>query len=309
MTSMNMECQTAASSATGPQTTRGALIKGAQLLRAAGIESARIDAEVLLCHVLDFDKSQLYLNLEAQLDAQTELRFYHTMARRLRREPVAYITGHQEFWSLDFHVTPDVLIPRPETERLVEIAVELAGRFHADSRLRILDLGTGSGAIAVSLSKELPGAQVWATDLSLPALAIARGNAACHGVLKRIELAGSNLFDSIGKTSEFHLIVANPPYVRRGELSTLAPEVRRWEPRTALDGGLDGLDYYRRIVAQGYSHLVPGGALLLEVGADMGHQVGHLLESTGYYAPAKLYQDYAGRERVAVAHRIAAATR
>jgi release factor glutamine methyltransferase len=304
MTSMDSDSQTVFSSMK-LRTVRAALLDGTQLLQAAAIDSARLEAEVLMCHVLGFDKSQLYLNLDEQLDHGGKYQFDVFLMRRLRREPVAYITGCQEFWSLDFRVTPDVLIPRPETERLVEIALNCAGAVDRGLPLRILDIGTGSGAIAVSLAKELPQAQLWATDVSLPALEIARHNAAHHGVAERIQFAGSDLFDSV-RESGFHLIVSNPPYVGRGELANLVPEVSRWEPRTALDGGADGLDYYRGIIREAYRHLLPGGAVIMEIGADLGRPVAQLLRDAGNYTAPKIYQDYACRDRVVVAYRPAA---
>jgi release factor glutamine methyltransferase len=306
MGSMNLATAVDAAQYVGPgaNTVRSVLFAGAQLLKAAGIESARIDAEALLSYCLNFDKARLYLNLDTEMSPQARLRFGEFLTRRLKREPVAYITGSQEFWSLDFRVTPDVLIPRPDTERLVEIAVELARDCAGD--LRILDLGTGSGAIAVSLAKELPEGRVWAIDRSLPALEVARDNAARHGVVDRIQFAGSNLFDSIGATREFHMIVSNPPYVRQGEFPALAPEVSQWEPRIALDGGFDGLDYYRQIINRGHRHLVLGGMLVLEIGADMGFEVAHLLENSGHYMPPKVFRDYGGKDRVVVARAMAA---
>jgi release factor glutamine methyltransferase len=301
MTAINTHTQTVISTIK-PHTVRGALLDATQFLQAAGIDSARLDAEVLMCHALGFDKPELYLSFDEQLDDGVKYQFDIFLMRRSRREPLAYITGCREFWSLNFRVTPDVLIPRPETERLVEIALDCAGAFDRDVPLRILDIGTGSGAIAVSLAKELPRAQVWATDVSLPALEVARHNAAHHGVAQRIQFAGSDLFDSVGK-GEFHLIVSNPPYVGRGELATLAPEVSQWEPRSAWDGGSDGLDYYRAIITEGFRHLLPGGALIMEIGTDLGRPVAQLLRNAGNYTAAKIYQDYSCRDRVAVAYR------
>jgi release factor glutamine methyltransferase len=304
MTSMDADSQMVFSSIE-PHTVRGALLDGTQLIRAAGIDSARLDVEVLMCHALGFGKSQLYLSLDEQLDDAVKDQFDIFLMRRLRREPVAYIIRCQEFWSLDFRVTPDVLIPRPETERLVEIALNCAGAFDGGLPLRILDIGTGSGAIAVSLAKELPQAQLWATDVSSAALEVARHNAACHRVAERIQFAGSDLFDSV-RESGFHLIVSNPPYVRRGEIANLTPEVSRWEPRSALDGGADGLDYYRGIIREANRHLLPGGALIMEIGADLGRPVAQLLSDAGNYTAPKIYQDYACRDRVVVAYRPAA---
>jgi release factor glutamine methyltransferase len=287
--------------ALGPQTIRCVLIGATQQLQAAGIDSARLDAEVLMCHALQINKSQLYVSLDEQLEPSARHRFGDLLVRRLHREPVAYITGCQEFWSLDFLVTPDVLIPRPETERLVEISLQCAGAFDSDLVLRILDMGTGSGAIAITLAKELPGAQVVATDVSPAALEIARHNAARHRVADRIQFRASSLFHSVGG-NRFDVIVSNPPYVERGELAVLAPEVSQWEPRTALDGGLDGLDYYRRIVAQGFHHLLPGGALIMEIGAAMAGRIAGLLSAAGEYTPPLIYQDYARKDRVIVAY-------
>jgi release factor glutamine methyltransferase len=283
------------------QTIRCVLVDATQRLRAAGIYSARLDAEVLMCHALRVEKSQLYVSLDEPLELNARRKFSDFLIRRLQREPIAYITGCQEFWSLDFLVTSNVLIPRPETERLVEISLECAGAFDGDLPLRILDIGTGSGALAVTLAKELPRAQVLATDVSPAALEIARHNAARHQVADRIQFLVSNLFELV-REHEFHLIVANPPYVRRGELPALAPEVGQWEPRTALDGGLDGLDYYRRIVGQGLRHLLPGGALIMEIGAAMGGEITELLGAAGNYTPPLVYQDYALKDRVIVAH-------
>ena len=288
-------------STSGLQTIRCVLKGATQRLQAAGIDSARLDAEVLMCHAIPVEKSHLYVSLDEQLELSARHRFTHFLLRRLRREPVAYITGGQEFWSLDFLVTPDVLIPRPDTERLVEISLECAGAFDGDLPLRIVDIGTGSGALAVILAKELPRAQVLATDVSPAALEIARHNAARHGVADRIQFLGSNLFDAIRERG-FHLIVANPPYVRRGDLPALAPEVSQWEPRTALDGGLDGLNYYRGIVAQGLCHLLSGGALIMEIGAAMAGEIAELLSAAGNYTQPRVYQDYARKDRVIVAH-------
>ena len=287
----------------GPQTIRCALFDGIRRLQAAAIDSARLDAEVLMCHTLRVEKSQLYVSLDEPLELSARHRFGDFLVRRLHREPIAYITGCQEFWSLDFLITSDVLIPRPETERLVEITLQCARAVDCDLPLRILDIGTGSGAIGVSLAKELPRAQVLATDVSPAALKIARHNAARHQVADRVQLRTSNLFDSI-RGREFDLIVSNPPYVESREFAALAPEVSQWEPRTALDGGRDGLDFYRRIVAEGSHHLLPGGALIMEIGATMARETAEVLEGAGNYEPPRVYQDYARKDRVIVAHAI-----
>jgi release factor glutamine methyltransferase len=233
------------------------------------------------------------------LGAEQAERFQSLLARRLQREPVAYIIGRQEFWSLDFQVTRDVLIPRPETERLIEVALLLGAQLRSDHPLRVLDIGTGSGAIAVSIAKESPSAKIFATDISPSALAIACRNGTLNGVVERITYLCGDLFAAIADQEEpFDLIVSNPPYIRRAEIATLKPEVRHWEPRTALDGGADGLDFYRRIAARAGQFLAPNGALALEVGADMGGEVCAIFNQAGRYREVAVFQDYASRDRV-----------
>lgn len=278
---------------------RDVLSDGARCLAAAGIESARLDAEVLLGHVLTTTRAQLVVAADRRLPADQVQRFAALWQRRLSREPVAYITGKREFWSLDFYVSRDVLIPRPETERLIEVALTLVAELGSDKPLRVLDIGTGSGAIAVSLATELPRAEIIATDVSRAALAIAQRNAALNGVADRIRFLPGDLFAALGRdTAAFDLIVANPPYIRRAEIAALEPEVCRWEPRGALDGGANGLDFYRRIAADAWQFLTLNGALALETGADMGGEVRAILNHAGRYRDVAVFQDYAGRDRV-----------
>lgn len=284
-----------------PPCVLAALLEGTRRLSGA-IDSARLDAELLLGHVLKMTRTQLVVAANSRLGYVQWECYEAVLARRLRREPVAYITGRQEFWSLDFDVTPDVLIPRPETERLVEIALRLAAELRVGGPLRILDLGTGSGAIAIALAWELPGAEVWATDISPSALAVAWRNAARHSGADRIHFLQSDLFADIDVEDRFDLIVSNPPYIRRGEIAQLEPDVSRWEPRNALDGGVDGLDYYRRIAGKAFDYLSPGGATAVEIGADMGLSVTALFAGTGA-VDARIFQDYSGRDRVVVARR------
>jgi release factor glutamine methyltransferase len=278
---------------------RQALSEGADALSES--ESARLDAELLLAEALGLDRSRLYLNPETPLDGRAQAEFRALLARRRRGEPVAYLTGRREFWSLDFAVTPAVLMPRPETERLVEVTVDL---FEAESQLldrelRILDLGTGSGAIAVSLAQEISNAEIWATDISSDALEIARANASRYGLERRIHFFPGDLFDAVRDRPEFFdAIVANPPYVRRADFESLPRDVRDFEPRVALDGGADGLDFYRRIVPEAPGYLAARGFLALEIGADLGAAVARLFAAAGCYAPSRLERDYAGRDRV-----------
>src|SRR5262245_5572488 len=198
---------------------RGALLRGAQVLSRAGIENHRLDAEVLLRHVLDMEKEQLYVNGDAPISAGQEAQFRELLLRRLRREPAAYITGHKEFWSLDFVVTPAVLIPRPETEMLVEVVLQYARQLANGSRVKVLDIGTGSGAISVCLAKEQAAMEIVAVDISRVALDVARVNTLCHGVADRIRFLPGDLFAPLIPLLEtFDLIVSNPPYIRTGEL-------------------------------------------------------------------------------------------
>jgi release factor glutamine methyltransferase len=278
------------------------LSQAGQILARAGSASAELDAEVLLGHALAMTREQLIVMADSPLGAEPAERFQSSLARRLQREPVAYLIGKQEFWSLDFQVTRDVLIPRPETERLIEVALLLAAQLRLDKPLRVIDIGTGSGVIAVSLAKELPSARIYATDISPSALAIARRNATLNGVVERITFRCGDLFAALAdQKAQFDLIVANPPYIRRAEIATLKPEVFKWEPRTALDGGADGLDFYRRMAAQAGHFLAPNGAMVLEIGAGMGSEVLPILSQARLYRDVKIVHDYAGRDRVAVA--------
>jgi release factor glutamine methyltransferase len=279
------------------------LQRAARRLLAAGIENARLDAEILLGHVLYKSREQLVL-LANRPVSRAQLRDYEQLLRRrVEREPVAYITGTREFWSMDFNLTRDVLIPRPETERVVEVALSLARATGDPGPLRIADLGTGSGAIAVALAKELPAAQILAVDLSAAALNLARRNAAKHGVSSRINFIRSDFFAAFGARRGFHLLVSNPPYVPSADIAKLEAEVSRWEPRDALNGGTDGLDCYRRMAAGACKCMAPNGAAVFEIGASMAREVIALFRSAGEWSDITLYQDYAGHDRVLAARR------
>ena len=263
-----------------------------------GVPSPRLDAEVLLAHAIGGNRTELYLRgspAPRQRDA-----FWHTLKRRARREPVAYITGVQEFWSLEFTVNRHVLIPRPETERVVELALELLGFCPAP---RILDLGTGSGCIAVALASQLPQARVWACDVSVEALAVARTNAVAHNVAGRITFMQTDMRQRLegyphGGAPTFDLIVSNPPYIAGPEFAALQAEVRDWEPRLALDGGKDGLDFYRRLLQDCPVQLRPGGWLVMEVGSTQSEAVMRLARSQDNLSECRLSYDYAGLPRV-----------
>jgi release factor glutamine methyltransferase len=276
-------------------------------LRAQGIATPRLDAEALLAHTLATDRSHLFTRLSSPLTHAEQEAFQHRLERRARREPLAYITGEREFWSLDFRVTAEVLIPRPETEILVETALRLVTQSTVNdpqSPICVLDVGTGSGCIAISLAKELPSAELWAIDISRTALVIALDNARRHKVEKRIRFLQGDLFSSIHKDSQsFDLIVSNPPYITHPDLAVLQPEVRDWEPQEALNGGRDGLDFYRRLVKESPAYLRPGGWLVMEIGAGQCPAVMRLIQAQGNFQKSFSVQDYAGLERVVVAHR------
>ncbi|MGB7948466.1 MAG: peptide chain release factor N(5)-glutamine methyltransferase [Candidatus Binatia bacterium] len=289
------------------RTVRSALVDAAGFLLRAGIETARLDAEVLLRQVLAIDQTKLYLEIEEPLLPTAERPFRDLLRRRAQREPLAYITGQKEFWSLDFIVNPAVLIPRPETELLVELALDDLKSRAGGTAPTLFDLGTGSGAIAVCLAKERSDVDIWAGDVSSAALEVARANALRHGLSDRVRWVTGDLFAGLDwQKPIFDLIVSNPPYVRTEELTSLEPEIREWEPVGALDGGTDGLDVYRRIIWEAHNYLLPGGKIMLEIGADMGPSVVELFERSASYGPTSVFQDHAGRDRVVTAMKLPA---
>lgn len=293
----------------GTVTVRQALREGAEFLSRMGAESARLDAELLLGMALGCPREKLCLNHEMALGFPVKDLYCSLLERRARREPLSYIVGRREFWSLEFYVAPEVLVPRPETEMLVEVTLGLAKELNKNHPIKILDLGTGSGAVAVSLAKELGDVEIWATDLSARCLEVARSNALRHGVEEKIHFLQGDLFDPVkGQLNFFDMVVSNPPYVRRRELKNLPPEVREWEPKAALDGGEDGLDFYRRIMAEGHLYLVDGGFVVLEIGADMGEEVCRLSAKAVGYSARSVRQDYAGKDRIVITQKLASDT-
>ena len=269
-------------------------------LAGRGIDGARLDAELMLAEVLKLTRTQLYTNFERPLAADEVTSFRELVKRRAAREPVAYILGRREFWSMDFTVDRRVLVPRPETELLVEIvldAVKAAGL----ASPRLADIGTGSGAIAVALAKEAADATVVASDRSGAALEVAPANAARHGVDARIEfVTGDGCAALVGK-GPFDAIASNPPYIRSGEMATLAPEVKDWEPRWALESGAEGMDVTAPLVKQAFELLAPGGTLAVEVGTQAS-LVRDCFAKRGYEAVA-VRRDLAGLERVVTGRR------
>jgi release factor glutamine methyltransferase len=243
----------------------------------AGVASARLEAQLLLAHVLGCSRVQLYTGFDRPLAEPELARYRGLIKRRLDGESVAYLLGEQEFWGLPFFVDASVLVPRPDTETVIEVA--RGTRADLAAPCRVLDLGTGSGVIAISLAKELPGAQVVATEVSAAAAEVARRNAERNGVADRVEIRIGDLFAPVAG-ERFDLIASNPPYIASAVIPTLSPEVRR-EPAIALDGGADGLVFYDRICAAAAAHLAPGGALVLEHGFDQADAVRARLEAAG----------------------------
>jgi release factor glutamine methyltransferase len=260
---------------------------------------ARQDAETLLLHVLRKNKAWLIAHAEEQLPDDQAARYADLLERRFQGEPIQYITGEAEFYGLPFHVTRDVLIPRPETEHLVEKALELASIFTAP---RIVDVGAGSGAIAVALACKLPDARITTIDLSAPALAVARKNAELNGVSARIRFLEGDLLAPVAG-EQFEMVVSNPPYVPTADRATLSVEVRDYEPEMALFAGDDGLEVYHRLIPAAFDALIPGGYLILEIGYGQSHALIELLATSGFRR-IEFVPDLQGIPRVACARRI-----
>jgi release factor glutamine methyltransferase len=237
----------------------------ADFLKRHGADSPRLDAEVLLAEALGCQRIELYTAFDETPDDGPRTRFRELVRQRAEGRPVAYLVGRREFYSHSFRVTPEVLIPRPETELLVVALLDLARARPADGRLAIADVGTGSGILAVCAAKHLPGCRVTAIDLSRAALEVARFNAAAHGVTDQIALVVSDLFAAVGPDERFDFIVSNPPYVAEAELAKLPRDVRDFEPRAALVAGPQGTEVIARLVPQAAERLRPGGWLLIEV--------------------------------------------
>jgi release factor glutamine methyltransferase len=270
-------------------------------LKERGIDGPRSTAEILLAHALRTDRLQLYLNYDQPLE-KTELSvFKELLRRRLRREPVAYIVGRKGFWTLEVEVSPAVLIPRPETECLVETALKALRGLPEVRPARVLEVGTGSGAIILALAAEAPCHAYFASDLSPEALRVAHRNAEQTGVGERVCFWAADWFSALKPSGAvFDVIVANPPYVVSAEIDTLQPEIAAYEPRLALDGGADGLRSYRVILSEAHRHLTPGGMLLLEIGCNQRLVLHRLSEQIGRYEGFDCARDYSGRERVVV---------
>lgn len=271
-------------------------------LRDKGADSPRLDAEVLLAHARGCQRIELYTAFEEEAAELLRESFRDLVRRRAAGTPVAYLVGHREFFSLSFHVSPDVLIPRPETELIVVRVLDLAKQ-QSGEPLRIADVGTGSGILAVCCAKHLPGASVTAIDISGAALAVAAKNAKQHEVAERIDLVESDLFAKVPAGEPFDVIVSNPPYVASHEMAELDSSVRDHEPHLALDGGEQGTEVIARLIPQSAERLKPGGWLLMEVGPYNVQQVEQLVAGNDQFSLEVTIPDLAGHPRVVQAQR------
>jgi len=285
---------------------QGILNVATEFLRDKGIESPRLCAEVLLSHQLKKSRVELYLEFDQPLNPLEIAGYRSLIRRRLKREPLQYIIGHQEFWSLDFLVSPAVLIPRPETELLVEEALKLAERnlFLDSSHPKILDLGTGSGVIAISLAKEIKNAIIWANDISFEALDLAKDNAQHHNLNSRITFCQGDLWQPFSHSSaSFDMIISNPPYIPSETFKTLSPEVRDYEPRVALDGHENGMHFIKKIIEESEMYLKPGGWLLIEMDPNQTERALQCIDLTQSFCYKERRMDYRKKYRLVMAQK------
>ncbi len=267
-----------------------------QYFKNKGLENPRLDAEVLLCAVLNCERIKLYVNFDQPLEEEELAQYREYVQRRGKMEPLAYIIGHKEFMDSDFKVTTDTLVPRPETELLVE---ELIRMNETKGPREILDIGCGSGAILLSLLKELPEARGLGIDINPGAVAVTMENAKSLQLEDRCAVLVSDLYTNLPRDDKFNLIVSNPPYIPTGDISGLAQDVQK-EPRAALDGGIDGLDYYKRILEHINDYLLPTGMAAFEIGINQGDQVAELCKEAGLSITA-IGKDYGNIDRMVFA--------
>lgn len=280
------------------------LENGQKYLKSAGIITSRLDAELLLAYCLKKDRTKLYVDWQCNIKAEEMLLFSLLLARRAKREPLAYIVGYKEFWSMNIRVDRHVLIPRPETEILVQEAVALLHQTSQPGRRqKILDVGTGSGAVALALAREAHSSFVIASDVSFEALKIARANADTFGLNDTVIFACVDVLSAFRHNGFFDLVVSNPPYIATQDIELLDPEIRNFEPRQAIDGGKDGLDYYKALIPLLTSILKDGGWVVLEIGAGQAAAVMELFESCSRYRNIRVVKDYGQHERVIRAQR------
>ncbi len=284
---------------------REALRTGLQMLKESAVPSPELAAELLLMHALGCDRGRLHSHPEQALSQEAAELYLKLLAERTTGKPTQYITGRQQFWGLDFEVTPDVLIPRPETEHLVEAVLELArGGAKTGDLFRVADVGAGSGCIALALASELPNTEIYATDISPAALRVAAQNAARLGLTDRVKFKEDDLLTAFlaeGQLATLDFVVSNPPYVGPAETDWVQREVREFEPRLAWEGPGDGNEIYRRLFPQAHSALKPGGCVVVEIGYLKGESVKSLLGAG--WTQVKVLPDLAGIPRVVIAQK------
>jgi release factor glutamine methyltransferase len=281
------------------------LKEASEHLRAASVPNDLLDAQTLLAEAIGKDRSYLIINFNQQISEDVLSKYQKMVSRRAAGEPLQYITGHQEFFGLDFEVTPDVLIPRPETELIVEETIRLVqqNRIARSGIPVIIDVGAGSGCIAVTLARELGDARVIASDISLPALRVARRNAARHALDNRVGFVASDLLDAFAEKSFADFILSNPPYVSNVEMPTLQREVRDWEPQVALTDSNDGLSIYRRLLKDASSRLKPGGYLICEMGYTQSERISAMIDRE-VWREARILDDLQGIPRTIVLRKL-----
>ena len=279
--------------------TIAALLSWAEnVLQQAQVPSPRVDAEWMLVHTLSCSRAELALQgppSPAQMASYRQL-----VHQRSTRQPLQHVIGETEFYGLPFHTTSQALIPRPDTETLIETAIS---HLKNHPNPKILDIGTGSGIIAITLAHELPQARIFSIDISKTALELATRNARLNNVSQRVHLIQSTLLTPLAPNTQFDAIVSNPPYIPTKDILDLEPEVQNFDPHLALDGGSDGLDFYRKIIPQSQAHLKPLGFIALEMGHNQAEAIAHLVTQCGTFGPAQCYQDLSGHTRVLMAQK------
>jgi release factor glutamine methyltransferase len=280
------------------------LKEGILYLEKKGVTTPRLDAELLLAHCLRKERINLYIDYDSPVNEKELSCFRGLILRRVNREPVAYLIGHREFWSLKLTVNKDVLIPRPETEILVEQAIEILKPLCNDNKhIQVLEIGTGSGAISAALAKEVDGIILYTTDISPAALEVARRNIERCGFLNRVRFACGRDVALFKCDGIFDMLVANPPYITSDEIEELEPEIKNHEPRHAFNGGKDGLDFYRLCIPKISAVLKKNAWVIFEIGAGQAEAVSAMFHKTSAYMNVRIAKDYAGYERAVLAQK------
>lgn len=297
---MSSSEQTSDAQHSSPSWTLGKLLTWTtDFLKQQGSESAQLDAQLLLAHARKCERIELYTAYDVEASEALRTEFRELVRQRATGVPVAYLIGHREFYSLDFHVTPDVLVPRPETEFLVIAVTDLAKQTESEAAaLTLADVGTGSGILATCLARQLVQAQVWGTDISPAALEVARQNVSTHGVAERVQLLCGDLLEPVGSDIWFDFIVSNPPYITTAEYAQLPRDVRDHEPRQALVAGDKGTEVIERLIPQVAEKLKPGGWFLVEISPMIEQRVHELLLDDGRFTTPTTVRDLAGHARV-----------